>query len=67
MKSHLPSFCFLIPYAPTVDGLKKVQWRIRIDPNYHVELEPFYTDWNYLLDASQVLGYNRESPLMEMI
>ena len=33
--------------APIVDGIQKVQWRIRIDPNYHVELEPFYTDWNY--------------------
>lgn len=39
--------------APTVDGKQKVQWRIRIDPNYHVELEPFYTDWNYFWIANE--------------
>jgi len=36
-----------------VDGKQKVQWRIRIDPNYHVELEPFYTDWNYFWIANE--------------
>lgn len=39
--------------APMVDGTQKVQWRIRIDPNYHVELEPFYTDWNYFWIATE--------------
>ena len=39
--------------APTVDGKQRVQWRIRIDPNYHVELEPFYTDWNYFWIANE--------------
>ena len=39
--------------APTVDGIQKVHWRIRIDPNYHVELEPFYTDWNYFWIANE--------------
>ena len=39
--------------APIVDGLKRVQWRIRIDPNYHIELAPFYTDWNYFWIATE--------------
>lgn len=32
---------------PTIDGVKKVQWRIRIDYKYHTELEPYYTEWGY--------------------
>lgn len=32
--------------TPSVDGAKKVRWRIRIDPVYHSELEPYCTDWS---------------------
>ncbi|MCQ2354798.1 MAG: hypothetical protein MJ102_06825 [Clostridia bacterium] len=39
--------------APYVDGTQRVQWRIRIDPNYHSELEPYYTDWNYFSIADK--------------
>lgn len=31
--------------TPTVNGVKKVQWRIRVDPYYHTDLEPYYTEW----------------------
>ena len=33
--------------VPTINGVKKVQWRIRIDYKYHTELEPYYTGWGY--------------------
>lgn len=33
--------------APTVDGVQKIQWRIRVDRVYHTDMEPFYTDWGY--------------------
>ena len=33
--------------APIVDGVQKIQWRIRIDSVYHTDLDPYYTDWSY--------------------
>ncbi len=33
--------------APAVDGVQKIQWRIRIDRIYHTDMEPYYTGWNY--------------------
>ena len=33
--------------APIVDGVQKIQWRIRIDSIYHTDLDPYYTDWSY--------------------
>lgn len=34
-------------HAPINDGKQKIQWRIRIDPVYHADLEPYYTGWSY--------------------
>lgn len=29
-----------------VDGVQTIKWRIRIDPVYHKDLEPYYTEWS---------------------
>lgn len=39
--------------APYVDGIQRIKWRIRIDPNYHIELKPYYTDWNFFWIADE--------------
>ena len=35
----------IINDTPVVDGVRTVQWRVRIDYVYHTDLEPYYTNW----------------------
>lgn len=32
--------------APITNGIQTVKWRIRIDPVYHEDLDPYYTAWS---------------------
>jgi len=40
--------------APVVDGVQTIKWRIRIDPVYHDDLDPYYTDWvSFFIESEQ--------------